>query len=114
VTEPRHIAAYLVLALQYSGEELLWVLDQWHRAQTGQPLPRGVSSGVTVLPELSYPASANAGGEVESHEVGSDDSEDSEVSEDSETHRQGEDENTYSTSGSGEDDGSASSDEGGD
>jgi hypothetical protein len=114
VTEPRHIAAYLVLALQYSGEELLWVLDQWHRLQTGQPLPRGVFSGVTVLPELFYPASENAGGEVEPHEIGSDDSEDSEVSEDSETQRQGEDEYTYSTSGSGEDDDSASSDEGGD
>jgi hypothetical protein len=114
VIEPRHIAAYLVLALQYSGEELMWLFDQWHRLQTGQPLPRGVSSQITVLPELSYPAAAQCGDRSEPYEADSDDSEHSEVSEDSETQRQGEDEYTDSTSGSGEDDGSASSDEGGD
>jgi hypothetical protein len=43
VTEPRHIAAYLVLALQYPGGKLTWLFDQWHRALTGQPLPLGIA-----------------------------------------------------------------------
>jgi hypothetical protein len=43
VTEPRHIAAYLVLALQYSAEQLLWQFDRWHRKKTGQPLPLGIA-----------------------------------------------------------------------
>jgi hypothetical protein len=34
-TEPEHIAAYLVLALRYTGEELLGLLEQWHYDKTG-------------------------------------------------------------------------------
>jgi hypothetical protein len=44
VSDPRHIAAYLVLALHYSGEDLLRLLEQWHLAAMGVPLhPRAVS-----------------------------------------------------------------------
>jgi hypothetical protein len=35
VTEPEHIAAYLVLVLHYTGEELLGLLEQWHYDKTG-------------------------------------------------------------------------------
>jgi hypothetical protein len=47
VTEPEHIAACLVLALHYTGVELLRLLQKWHYDQTGlllHPLaPRPVS-----------------------------------------------------------------------
>jgi hypothetical protein len=35
VTKPEHVAAYLVLALHYTGEELLGLLEQWHYDKTG-------------------------------------------------------------------------------
>jgi hypothetical protein len=65
VTEPRHIAAYLVLALQYSGEELLWLFDQWHRAQTGQPLPLGIA------PDEWLPVEAESDEEGDDENTGS-------------------------------------------
>jgi hypothetical protein len=69
VRDPRHIAAYLVLALQYSGEELLRLLEQWHLAAAGVPLhPRAVSpvgaaragakAAVGALEEVIEPHSA--------------------------------------------------------
>jgi hypothetical protein len=38
VKEPEHIAAYLVLALHYTGFELLRLLERWHYSKTGLPL----------------------------------------------------------------------------
>jgi hypothetical protein len=52
VTEPEHIAAYLVLALHYTGEELLGLLEQWHNDKTGLRLHQEA-----LFPRLAPPVS---------------------------------------------------------
>jgi hypothetical protein len=51
-TEPEHIAAYLVLALHYTGEELLGLLEQWHYDKTGLVL-----HPEALFPRLASPVS---------------------------------------------------------
>jgi hypothetical protein len=100
VTEPRHIAAYLVLALQYSAEQLLWQFDRWHRKKTGQPLPLGIAPDEWI-------SVRRANAEKERVKAAGDNSEECGTAE-----GQGEDEDADSTSGTeGEEQGSFSSEE---
>jgi hypothetical protein len=52
VTKPEHVAAYLVLALHYTGEELLGLLEQWHYDKTGLRLHQEA-----LFPRLAPPVS---------------------------------------------------------
>jgi hypothetical protein len=59
VSDPRHIAAYLVLALQYSGEELLGLLEQWHLVTVGVPLHPDAQAGEKAPEEVIEPHPAD-------------------------------------------------------
>jgi hypothetical protein len=64
-TEPEHIAAYLVLALRYTGEELLGLLEQWHYDKTRLRLhPEALfpKLGQSVPQEKTGTSGLNGGG----------------------------------------------------
>jgi hypothetical protein len=73
VSDPRHIAAYLVLTLQYSGKELLRLLEQWHFAAAGVPLhpDAGSTEGVALVGEKAESGALEE--VIERHPAGEDD-----------------------------------------